>query len=108
MTTEPDQPYKTSGNFSPHDFDQSDFGGIYRGVPKITESPTNIEELAKILKGYHDRDIAVKIRNTGHSTNGQTITNGVQISLSNIQNTYFDEEKMEVTVGAGVSWDLLY
>jgi FAD/FMN-containing dehydrogenase len=39
--------------------------------------------------------------------NGQTLTSGVQVDLSELKNIDFDQNKKEVKVEAGVSWDTM-
>ena len=97
--------YKITDQFNEEQYEQSDFGRVYYNTPRIHESPKTIEELAVLLKYYNDKNEPVTIRNTGHSINGQTLTSGVQIGLENLKWVNFDEEKLEVAVGAGTSWD---
>lgn len=97
--------FKISGVFSSHEFDQTDFGRIYFNLPKVSEHPKTALELARILKNYNNKNTPVTIRNTGHSVNGQTLTDGVQINIGGIDHVSFNKEKMEVSAGAGASWD---
>ena len=62
--------------FSSNEFSQTDFGYIYFNIPRETVFPKTTLELASILKLYNQKGTAVKIRNTGHSMNGQTLTGG--------------------------------
>lgn len=96
--------FKISDNFSSQEFNQSDFGHIYFNLPKETKFPKTTEELADTLKLYNKKGEKVTIRNTGHSVNGQTLTNGVQVNIGNIKKLSFNNEKMEITAGAGNSW----
>lgn len=66
--------------------------------------PSDAEELARLLAGFHARGEPVTIRNTGHSVNGQTVTDGVQVHVSGLRELSFDEESLRVKVGAGRSW----
>lgn len=91
--------------FSSKEFSQTDFGYIYFNLPKETTFPKSTFELAMSLKLYNKKRQPIKIRNTGHSMNGQTLTDGVQVNVGNIKKLHFDEEKMEVTVGCGNTWD---
>ena len=100
--------YKIGDKMSSAELSQTDFGRIYYNLPKEIREPSTIEELAQILKNYHKRGTAVTIRNTGHSSNGQTLTDGVQIDLGRIRGVRFDEEQLEATVGAGTSWHELF
>src|SRR3989344_4692291 len=97
--------YKITGDYSPKQLQQTDFGGIYFNTPRHIDEPKSIEELSSLLKKYYQSGTAVTIRNTGHGLNGQSLTNGVQINVSEIKHVSFDEDKLEVTLGAGVSWD---
>ncbi|MDP2641623.1 MAG: FAD-binding oxidoreductase [Candidatus Yanofskybacteria bacterium] len=97
--------HKVRDAFSAMSLDQTDFGRIYSNLPHVTEAPTTLEELALTLKKYHQNGTPVTIRNTGHSVNGQTLTKGAQVRVGNIKHLSFDKERMEVSCGAGVSWD---
>lgn len=84
-----------------------DFGGLSSKTPKEIRYPTSTLELAETLKYFNDQNTPVVVRNTGHSVNGQTTTDGVQINLSRLIDVNVDWEKGTVTVGAGCSWDKL-
>ncbi len=96
--------FTISGVFSAHEFDQTDFGRIYFNLPEITERPKTIQELATTLAYYNKLGKPVKIRNTGHSVNGQTLTDGIQIDVSGIQHAHFNENCLTVTAGCGTMW----
>ncbi len=85
-----------------------DFGGIYVKVPKETRHPKTIPELAETLAYYNERGVPVVIRNTGHSTNGQTVTDGVQIHLAGLSQVRFDKEKLLVHAQAGAPWHSVF
>lgn len=87
---------------------QGDFGNIYFNNPKEVYFPKSPEELSQILKKLNKEDKKVTIRNTGHSVNGQTLTSDYQIDLSQINYAKFDEENLEVTCGAGTSWNQVF
>lgn len=83
---------------------QTDFGNIYFNQPSQILIPKSTAELATMLAQFHHQGIAVKIRNTGHAVNGQTLTSGVQINIGQIKQLHFDRDKLEVSVGCGNSW----
>jgi FAD/FMN-containing dehydrogenase len=83
---------------------ERDFGGIHMKAPREIRAPASIEELAEMLAYYNERSVPVTIRNTGHSVNGQSVTDGVQIHLSGLSGVRFEEENMLVHAGAGCSW----
>lgn len=83
--------------------EQTDFGKIYYKNPSKIEKPKNLKSLAKILKKYNDRKIPVTIRGSGNSMNGQSLTDGVQIDLSSLSWTHFNEKERKITVGAGTT-----
>lgn len=83
---------------------QTDFGNIYFNAPQSIDFPKDSLQLAKLLKNYHQTGTQVKIRNTGHSVNGQTLTSGVQINISRIKKLQLDKVTQELTCGAGNSW----
>lgn len=87
---------------------QTDFGGIYFNQPKEIVQPQTTQELASALAKYHELGEPVRIRNTGHSVNGQSLTDGVQIQIGGIDHLHFDKNKMEVIAGAGATWDQIF
>ncbi len=97
--------FVATSQFSNQEFDQTDFGKIYFNLPEHVEKPETIEQLAHILKTYHHTGTPVTIRNTGHSVNGQTLTDGVQIHINNIKGVKFNEKKLEVSLSCGATWD---
>ncbi len=85
-------------------FNQTDFGKIYFDLPKESAAPKTIDELAATLRLCSQKNQKVKIRNTGHSVNGQTLTSDFQVSLVNLRGVQFDRDKLEVVVKAGTPW----
>lgn len=83
---------------------QTDFGRIYFKKPRLTQNPKTVQELAWILKTHNQAGRRVAIRNTGHSVNGQTLTDGVQVNIGGIKGIGVDRRKGEVEVGAGTTW----
>ncbi|MES2930503.1 MAG: FAD-binding oxidoreductase [Patescibacteria group bacterium] len=86
----------------------TDFGNIFSKTPTRIFRPQTIDELAKILNSLNEQGVPVTVKNTGHSVNGQTLTDGTQIILADMIWSNFDKTAMEVTVGAGVSWNNLF
>lgn len=87
---------------------QTDFGNIYFKKPKEMFLPKSVSELQKIISKLYSENKQITVRNTGHSVNGQTLTEEYQIDLSNLKKIKFDEEKMEVTVLAGNTWSEVF
>lgn len=87
---------------------QTDFGEIYFKTPSEIFSPKSTNELAKILSILNKENKKVTIRNTGHSVNGQTLTDGVQIDLSDLKTLNFNREKLEINCGAGNTWSEVF
>ncbi len=83
---------------------QTDFGGILFNLPSQVYRPKSISELAALLAECNEHKKPVTVRNSGHSGNGQTLTSGVQIQLSELRNIHFDKTKKEVTFEAGIQW----
>jgi len=83
---------------------QGDFGGIYFKNPSNIFKPKSTQELSEITSNLFRKKIPWVVRNTGHSVNGQTLTNGFQIDLSLLKKIEFDEKNLLVKVGAGNSW----
>lgn len=90
------------------DTKQTDYGNIVFKQPTEIVRATSTEDLARRLKGYHEKGQAVTIRNTAHSTFGQTLTDGVQINVGGIEGAKFDEASMTVTAGAGDAWNAVF
>jgi FAD/FMN-containing dehydrogenase len=84
---------------------RADYGRIHFRIPKESQSPANPTELAELLRQKSAKGESVTIRNTGHSTNGQTLTNAVQVGLSRLTSVRFFEERRAIVAGAGASWD---
>ena len=83
----------------------TDFGQLVQKSPTTVEMPKSIEALAATLKKNNDSNTKVTIRNTAHSTNGQTVTDGVMVQLGGLSAAKFDQDKMTVTAGAGTPWN---
>lgn len=83
---------------------QTDFGNIYFKKPKEIFFPKSVSELRSIISKLYKENKQITIRNTGHSVNGQTLTDEHQIDLSNLKEIKFNEENLEVTVLAGNTW----
>jgi FAD/FMN-containing dehydrogenase len=83
---------------------QTDYGNIYFKAPTEIGQPQSLEALAQALSESNGAGERVKIRNTGHSTNGQTLTSGRQIDLGGLSYAKYDPDRGTVTAGAGTSW----
>jgi FAD/FMN-containing dehydrogenase len=84
--------------------DNADFGNLFSKTPAAIEKPADVAALAAVLRKYNSLRRSVCIRNTAHSTNGQTVTDGVQIHLSGLTGARFDRSSMTVTAAAGTPW----
>jgi FAD/FMN-containing dehydrogenase len=100
--------YLIGKDFSNQSSNQTDFGHIYYDIPHEIFYPESVEELALLLKELNSQDKLVTIRNAGHSVNGQTLTDKVQVNVSKINKVSFDEENLEVRTGPGASWDEVF
>jgi FAD/FMN-containing dehydrogenase len=83
----------------------TDYGNLFQKTPAVVEQPADLNELAAVFKKYNALGKQVRVRNTAHSTNGQTVTDGVQVQLGKIAGAKFDRERMTVTAAAGTPWD---
>ncbi|MDB5904561.1 MAG: FAD-binding protein [Betaproteobacteria bacterium] len=83
----------------------TDYGNLVHKTPSTIEQPADVAALAAVLKKYDAAGTPVRIRNTAHSTNGQTVTDGVQVQLGGLSGATFDRERMTVTAGAGTPWN---
>jgi FAD/FMN-containing dehydrogenase len=90
------------------DTKQTDYGNIIFKQPTEIIQTTSTEDLARRLKGFHEKGERVTIRNTAHSTFGQTLTDGVQVNIGGIEGVNFDKDAMTVTAGAGVAWNSVF
>ena len=79
--------------------EQTDFGNIVHKNPSHIDKPKSIEELSLLLKKYNDANTKVTLKGSGNSMFGQSLTNGVQIDLSNLSYTNFNKNNMTVTAG---------
>ena len=82
----------------------TDYGNLYSKTPSAIEQPSDLSGLAATLKKYNGLGTSVRIRNTAHSTNGQTVSDGPQIHLGGLTGAKFDRENMTVTAAAGTPW----
>ncbi len=82
-----------------------DYGHLYRKDPAAIEQPGDIESLARLLRRCNAEGRFVTLRNTAHSTNGQTLTRDVQVNLSGLSYASFNRDNMSVIAGAGASWN---
>lgn len=87
---------------------QTDFGNIYFKKPKEVFFPKSVSELQSFVSKLYQENKKVTIRNTGHSVNGQTLTEDYQINLSFLKGINFNKEKLEVTVLAGNTWSEIF
>ena len=90
------------------DTKQTDYGNIVFRQPTEIIRVTSTEDLARRLKSYHERGDRVTIRNTSHSTFGQTLTDGVQIDIGGIEGASFNEAAGTVHAGAGDAWNAVF
>lgn len=91
------------------DVKQTDYGNIIYKQPKEIYRATSTEDLRRKLKECHDLGKPVTIRNTAHSTFGQTLTDGTQIDIGGIEGLVkFDREAMLVSAGAGDAWNAVF
>lgn len=84
---------------------ETDYGRLWYATPSRVYEPTSIAELANLLRELNRNSVPVTIRNTGHSMNGQTVTDGVQVRIGNIRGITFHEEQQQVEAHCGDSWD---
>ena len=87
------------------DTKQTDYGKLIFKQPKAIFSVTSTEDLRKQLKELNAKGEPVTIRNTAHSTFGQTLTDNTQINISGIEGATFDRDALRVTAGAGDAWN---
>ncbi|KAF1813612.1 FAD-binding domain-containing protein [Eremomyces bilateralis CBS 781.70] len=73
--------------------------------PGLVVRPANLTSLQKIVKYLCDSDLEFAVRSTG---TGDATAQDVVISLSAFDDVQFDEEKMEVLLGAGQEWGSVY
>lgn len=91
------------------DIKQTDYGNIVYRQPKEVYRATSTEDLRRKLKECHDLGKPVTIRNTAHSTFGQTLTDGAQIDIGGIEGLVkFDKDAMRVSAGAGDAWNSIF
>jgi hypothetical protein len=87
---------------------QTDYGKLIFKQPKAIFSVTSTEDLRKRLKELNEQKEPVTIRNTAHSTFGQTLTDNTQINISGIEGASFNRDALQVTAGAGDAWNTIF
>lgn len=87
---------------------QTDFGKIYYKRPKEIFFPKSVPELRQIVSKLYNEEKKFTIRNTGHSVNGQTLTEDYQIDISNLKEINFNPQEMTVTCLAGNTWSEVF
>ncbi|KAH9980424.1 hypothetical protein BJV74DRAFT_887836 [Russula compacta] len=71
--------------------------------------PGSADDLAKILKIIKELDVSFAVKSGGHATNpGFSSTQGIQISMSRFTNISYDQNRNQLTVGAGCLFDEIY
>ncbi len=87
---------------------QTDYGNIVFKQPKVIHSVSSTEELRKTLKELNEKGEPVTIRNTAHSTFGQTLTDNVQVNIGGIEGAKFNRDALQITAGAGDAWNTIF
>ncbi|TDL17551.1 FAD-binding domain-containing protein [Rickenella mellea] len=73
--------------------------------------PATPEDVSNILKivGWSDIRAPFAVKGGGHAFNeGFSSTLGVQISMAKFNSIHFDESSNTVTLGTGLTWDVVY
>lgn len=97
--------YRMGPEFDEREEAETDYGRLYFATPSQVFTPQSIQELATTLKQLNKKGIPTVVRNTGHSMNGQTVTDGVQVRVGEIKRIRFFEEDGEVEAHCGDSWN---
>lgn len=83
----------------------SDFGRMITRVPKAVVRPTSSEDIAKTIQFANQHGIPVATRGEAHSQTGQSLSDGIVISLTSMNKVLnVDKEKKLVTVETGIIW----
>jgi FAD/FMN-containing dehydrogenase len=80
-----------------------DFGGMTCRTPQLVLRPTSAAKIAAAVKDATGTATNVVPRGCGHSSRGESLTNGVTIDMRGIATVYrIDDDR--ITVGAGATW----
>ncbi|TDD69758.1 FAD-binding protein [Actinomadura darangshiensis] len=80
-----------------------DFGGIVEGSPARTVRPTTVDEVVAAVREAAAQGLDLVPRGLGHSTYGQSVTDGVSLDLRGLAGVHALSND-HVVVGAGTSW----
>jgi FAD/FMN-containing dehydrogenase len=80
-----------------------DFGGIVEASPARTVRPASADEVAAAVRDAAAQSLDLVPRGLGHSTYGQSLTDGVSLDLRGLAGVHALSDDHAV-VGAGTSW----
>jgi hypothetical protein len=80
-----------------------DFGGMILRRPHSVVSPTSAMEVAAVIRDAAIRGTEVVARGCGHSTRGDSLTNGVVLDMRGMA-TVHRVGSDRITIGAGATW----
>jgi len=84
-----------------------DFGGIVERTPARVIRVETVAEVEAAIRGARSRGLAVTARGQGHTTRGQSLTDGVLIELRGLRHASIDRTARTARVGAGLLWSEL-
>jgi|TARA_B100001971_G_C18230850_1_gene563803 FAD/FMN-containing dehydrogenase len=85
----------------------TDFGNFERVIPEAIHRPSSIDELVERMARNNIDGIPTTLRGHGCTVRGQTLGSNI-IDLKGINHIDFNEESLEITVGAGTTFDQIF
>lgn len=84
---------------------RTDYGKLVTRTPAVVLAPRDEAEVASCFRFLSSEDVPFVLRGTGHSSGGQTVTDGVLVDLRAVSGIVRDEPDRErITVRGGTSW----
>jgi cytokinin dehydrogenase len=84
-----------------------DFGGIVERTPARVLRAETVAEVASAIRTARSEGLPIAARGQGHTTRGQSLTNGVLIELRGLRHASIDRSARTARVGAGLLWSEL-
>jgi cytokinin dehydrogenase len=84
-----------------------DFGGIVERTPACVIRVETVAEVEAAIRAARAKGLPVKARGQGHTTRGQSLTDGVSIELRGLRHVSIDLAARTARVGAGLLWSEL-
>jgi cytokinin dehydrogenase len=84
-----------------------DFGGIVERTPARVLRAETVAEVASAIRTARSEGLPIAARGQGHTTRGQSLTDGLLIELRGLRHAAIDRTARTARVGAGLLWSEL-